>query len=211
MFAKLVRSKSCPARYLKVTKQNKNSPKNDDEKQQRTLTDCWEYIICNHNTIRLKNHRKKEWISCFGTLIVTKGQYKRWQIKILPINKGKKGGIAKVMIGVCSIESLRDSERGNALNSEFWKGPYFGYAFDGEKGKKYHNSSVGIQYSNKYRIGDTITVELNRTSNRYIMHNDLKFYTNEKVNGQAFTVDHERNYVLAVGICSDKYDIQISN
>jgi len=149
MFAKLVRSKSCPARYLKVTKQNKNSPKNDDEKQQHTLTDCWditeqndnEYIICNHNTIRLKQTRnKKEWISCFGTLIVTKGQYKRWQIKILPINKGKKGGIAKVMIGVCSIESLRDSERGNALNSEFW---------------------------NKYKIGDTVTVGLNRTSNRY--------------------------------------------
>eukprot|EP00483_Globobulimina_turgida_P006054 UN06064 len=198
------------------------------EEQQNELTDCWDienqnynkHIWCNYHTIRLKQRYKNnnKWISCFGTKIVTKGEYKRWQIKILPSNFEsdndkryiKKGGTAKVMIGVVDIDSVSERQRGTALNSQFWMSPHFGYAFCGENGKKYHNST-GETFSKKYKIGDTISIELNRTSNRHIMHNDLRFYTNSNVDGLAFTVDHERNYVLAVAVCSEKYDIQISN
>ncbi len=226
MLKKLV-GQSTMSKYNKITKNTNESDETDD--RHNPLSDAWDiqpdvsnrFIWCNDNSIRLKQRDKnnKEWISCFGTKIVTKGEYKRWQIKILPrncesdINKKRyinKRGTAKVMIGVVDIESLREKQRGIAINSQFWMFPHFGYAFCGENGKKYHKSN-GETFSSKYKIGDVITVELNRKSNRHIMHNDLRFYTNSKVDGLAFTVDHERNYVLAVALCSEKYDIQISN
>eukprot|EP01084_Bolivina_argentea_P012854 24072_1 len=175
MLRKLVRSKSLPTpKYNKVTKNKEDNE--ETNKQHNQLTDCWcidnhnnnEYIYCNHNTIRLKPKYKNQWISCLGSKIVTKGEYKRWIIKILPTNTNKKytkllrGGnksIAKVMIGIIDVNCLIERERGNIINGPFWIKPYFGYAYGGEKGKKYHNSSIGMTYSSKYKIGDIITVE----------------------------------------------------
>ena len=115
------------------------------------------------------------------------------------------------MIGIIDIDSIFEKEQGQCIENEFWILPYFGYAFGGEKGRKYHIDKKGKSYSKKYKIGDVITVELNRTANNFIMHNDLKFYTNEKVDGIAFNIDNDRNYVLAVALCDDKYRLQISD
>jgi hypothetical protein len=193
------------------------------------LSDCWDienpasnpYIIFNNNlsnTISVKtdsNTNRAQWISVFGTKIVTKGEYKRWQIKILPntdipnnVSRNTNKAV-KCMIGVVDIDSISAGERGNAIQSAFWLLPRIGYCFGGEKGRKYHIDKKGKSYGHKYKVGDTVTVELNRTNNRFIMHNDLRFYTNENVNGLAFNVDNDRNYVLAVALCGDKYHLQI--
>ena len=116
---------------------------------------------------------------------------------------------AKVMIGIIDIDSIQLNQRGKVIEGNFCLLPYFGYGFNGINGKKYHIDKTGKSYSNRYKIGDVIIVELNRTQNDYIKHNELKFYTNDKVNGMAFNIDNDRNYVLAVSLYDDKYDIQI--
>ena len=163
------------------------------------------------NTIYLKprNKKNKEWISFFGTNIVTKGQYKRWELRILPIKKSLNK-TAKVMIGVVDVDTLNERERGCAIQSEFWFTPKFGYSVCGQTGKKFHIDQKGRAYTNKWKVGDTITVELNRTSNRFIMHNDLNYFSNQRVDGMAFTVDIDRNYVLAVALCDQHCAIQIN-
>merc|ERR1712228_30169 len=166
-----------------------------------------------NNTIYLKPRNKKNhnWISFFGTQIVTKGQYKRWELKILPIKKSLNK-TAKVMIGVVDVDTLNERERGSSIQSEFWTsaGHKFGYSVCGQTGKKYHIDLKGRAYRKQWKVGDTINVELNRTSNRFIMHNDMSFYTNQKVDGMAFTVDIDRNYVLAVALCDQHCAIQIN-
>jgi len=155
--------------------------------------------------------KNKEWISFFGTKIVSKGEYKRWDLKLLA-NKNRNGfnnKTVKVMIGVIDVNTLNERERGNAIPCEFWNMPKFGYCVCGQTGKKYHIEKKGNAYTSKWKIGDTITVELNRTSNRFIMHNDLKYFTNQRVDGMAFTVDIDRNYVLAVALCDEYCAVQI--
>merc|ERR1712083_115831 len=98
-----------------------------------------------------------------GTNIVAKGQYKRWELKILPIKKSLNK-TAKIMIGVVDVDTLSEREKGNAIESEFWFLPRFGYAIEGQTGKKYHIDHKGKAYTSKWKVGDTITVELNRTS-----------------------------------------------
>merc|ERR1719245_460259 len=163
------------------------------------------------NTVYLKprDKKNKKWISFFGTNIISKGQYKRWNLKLLPIKKSINK-TAKVMIGVVDVDTLNEREKGNAIQSEFWFTPKFGYSVCGQTGKKYHINEEGCAYTNKWKVGDTITVELNRTSNRFIMHNDLNFFCNQKVEGMSFTVDIDRNYVLAVSLCDNHCAIQIN-
>merc|ERR1719384_27279 len=118
------------------------------------------------NTVHLKQRDQKQWISFFGTKIVAKGCYKRWQIKIQNVtgSVSRKSKTAKCFIGIVDIDSLNERERGRAIQCQFWMLPYFGYAF-GEKGRKYHIDKKGMSYSKKIKIGDVVTVELNRTCN----------------------------------------------
>ena len=86
--------------------------------------------------------------------------------------------------------------------------PYYGYGYVGNSGKivDFINNNKGKIYSNKYFINDIITIELIMNNNK----NNLHFYTNDISNGIAYyDINDTRNYVLAVSLCNDDYDIQI--
>eukprot|EP01083_Nonionella_stella_P281743 958817_1 len=183
-----MRSKSVPnIKFKKQDDDKQDDDKQEDEKEldEKELdkierNDYWDILwqnendylwSNNENIIGLKRRNKnnnKKWISCFGRKIIKKGEYMRWDINILPINydsikkknkkNKKKVKTAKTMIGIVDVDTLR--ERGRSIMSEFWVLPYFGYGFGGEKGKKYHITADGQEFTNKYKIGDVISVEL---------------------------------------------------
>lgn len=185
------------------------------------FTDCWDIedpnddlLISMHrslpHTIFLKprDKRDKSWVSCIGTKISNKNQYHRWKINILPNdNHDRNNSIisskaANVMIGIVDTQSIAS---GKAINAPFWKDDHFGYAVGRGKSKKC------VSVTKKYKIGDVITIELNRKSNGYITHNELRYYTNDIVEATTFNVDMGRNYVLAVAMCDNNCQIQISD
>ena len=188
------------------------------------FTDCWDIEDPNDDlfiqmhrslphTICLKprrDKRSKSWVSCVGTKIANKNQYIRWKIKILPNSEDRSNSIiaskaANVMIGVVDTQTIPREQSGKAINAPFWKGDYFGYAVGRAKSKK------GVTATKKYKIGDVVTIELNRKSNGHITHNELRYYTNDMVESTMFNVDMGRNYVLAVAMCDNNCQIQISD
>eukprot|EP01084_Bolivina_argentea_P072628 131874_1 len=163
--------------------------------------------------IHCKQHINKinspKWVSGFGTTVVSKNQYKRWRLQIISKNNNNKklnNKSVNIFIGI-SDNRITDSNHGT--NDLFWVYPYFGYAYYGNNGKKFHLDKRGKIYGKKYRLGDIITVELNRKNNIHSQHNYLNFYTNSRVHGSAFTVDNNRNYVLAIAVKGSQYGIKI--
>merc|ERR1712204_144852 len=75
-------------------------------------------------------------------------------------------------IGIVDHQSISPDENGKGINAPFWNGNdgHFGYAIGRTKG--------GNNYKKKFKIGDVVTIELNRKSNGYITHNELRYYTN---------------------------------
>jgi len=185
------------------------------------FTDCWDiedpnddlYIQMNRSlphTICLKprDKRNKSWITCCGTKIATKSSYSRWRLKIL--SNASEGGLltsrcANIMIGIVDHQSISPDENGKGINAPFWNGNdgHFGYAIGRTKGSN--------NYKKKFKIGDVVTIELNRKSNGYITHNELRYYTNGIAESVTFAVDMGRDYVLAVAMCDSHCQIQISD
>ena len=119
------------------------------------------------------------------------------------------GDIADVMIGICDAKTVRNYTKDTKYNNyegAFWTEPYFGYAYYGVNGKKYHRHKKRggkKQYGKKFEVGDTVTVELD------MYRQELSFFVNERNMGMAYRVDERKEYVLAVALRSDSYDIQI--
>mmetsp|Transcript_28915 Transcript_28915/g.47351 ORF Transcript_28915/g.47351 Transcript_28915/m.47351 type:complete len:266 (+) Transcript_28915:32-829(+) len=193
------------------------------------LSDCWSIedpkldamiafseTVPNSVFLRPGIAEYKTWITVFGTKIASKTEYKRWHIRILP-NPQRIGGIkgndlcktAHIMLGIVDINNLSYKQRGCATQIQFWERPFFGYAFGAATGRKYHCDAKGVNYGSKCKIGDTIAVVLNRTCNNITEHSELEFHTNDIVHGKAFNVDDTRNYILAVALSDDTYQIQI--
>ena len=160
------------------------------------------------------NKNQIDWISVFGTQIIQNGHYKAWKLKIYPRhetveymaqNNMSQRPVADIVVGVVDVETIKNGKntKYNRYDGGFWKDSYFGYGYYGFNGKKFHKKRRGKVYGKKYRIGDIITIELDRQCN------ELSFYVNDVPNGLAFRIDEERNFVLAVSFCCDNYDVQI--
>jgi len=157
-------------------------------------------LVFNQNTHSVyRNGKRGEWVNCFGNQVISKGQYKKWEIKILPKFKPKKqkDHIADVVIGV--VDSKKVSNRAGG----FWLGPLLGYGYYGYNGKKFHTNKKGKAYSNKFNINDTLSIEVNMQD--FI----LNFYVNGQFKGKAYHIDARLSYVLAVALSTPDYEVQI--
>eukprot|EP00483_Globobulimina_turgida_P011176 UN11197 len=176
-----------------------------------------------HTIHRISKHSKtkqkkknNDWMSVFGTHIIRKGDCKQWKLKIYPRNDSinhiiehQAFQVSDIVVGIVDAQTVRidanknKSDKYNNYDGAFWTVPYFGYGYYGFNGKKFHNQRRGKQYGNKFKIGDTVTIYLD------LQCNELKFYVNGIDNGLAFNVDGNRNYVLALSLSDDNYDVQI--
>ena len=170
------------------------------------ISDTWNTGISNNliifninNNSATRSGKRGEWVNCFGNQSVTKGQYKKWEVKIIPKKQIKKAkdGIADVVIGIIDIKKI------TAKSGGFWLGPSLGYGYYGWNGKKFHTQKKGKNYGGKYSVNDKIGVEINMQ--RY----DLGFYINDVYQGRAFNIDARLSYCLAVALSTPDYDIQI--
>eukprot|EP01083_Nonionella_stella_P270452 915873_1 len=170
------------------------------------ITDTWNTQISHHhllyntqNNSVCRSGKRGEWLNCYGNQIIMKGQYKKWEVKIIPKFKPKKtkDHIADVVIGVVNAKKISDRAGG------FWLGPQLGYAYYGYSGKKFHTNRKGKAYSDKFNINDTISVEIN------MKDFELHYYVNGKHKGKAFPIDARLEYCFAAALCSPDYDLQI--
>lgn len=170
------------------------------------ISDTWNTKIANNllqfnlnNNSVTRIGKRGEWLNAFGNQIVTKGQYKRWEVKIIPkfVAKKQKDYIADVVIGIVNCQKLNNTFGG------FWLGPMLGYGYYGYNGKKFHTKRQGKNYAAKFNINDQISIEVN------MQQFEMGFYVNNVYQGKAFPIDARLSYCLAVSLCSPDYDIQI--
>eukprot|EP01083_Nonionella_stella_P064138 166906_1 len=186
---------------------------------QSQISDCWnsynpQKFGLNESpekshTIHRYSNINSGWMSVFGTQLVAKGDYKKWRLKIYPRHntiKQRQSPFADLVIGVADARTIRsDNKRYNDYKGPFWREPFVGYGYHGLDGKKFHEKRKGKVHGQKFKVGDIITVELD-----LIQCNELKFYVNDTPNAHvSFHVDVKRQYVLALALCDDNYDVQI--
>eukprot|EP01084_Bolivina_argentea_P011913 22306_1 len=163
-----------------------------DSQLDNQINDCWclyhpqkfglnKSPQLKHTIHRISKHCKQSnsninnWLSVFGTQIIRKGDYKIWKLKIYPRNdtinyiiNNKSFPIADIVIGIVDIDTINKQSKYYNYNGGFWTEPFFGYGYYGYNGKKFHNERRGKQYNNnnKYKVGDTITIELDLQCNQ---------------------------------------------
>eukprot|EP01084_Bolivina_argentea_P136483 240362_1 len=113
----------------------------------KVVNDTWQIlnneIVLNQQLNSVHRNGKGQWLSTFGQQTINKGQYKKWEIKIIPkiIVRNAKQGIADIVIGIADSKLVKQigSKKGS-----FWLRPFYGYGFYGFNGKKFHINKKNI-------------------------------------------------------------------
>jgi len=155
--------------------------------------------------------RKVQWDTglyhAFGTDIISRGQTKTWNLKIIKKDAARRKPY--VLIGIMEhqtkLDALNRRIEGFVQNN--------GYCLYTASGKKYHNRISGQEFKYgqqfQYKVGDTISMELDLT--RKMNNNNhkcgiLKFimngqYEKEEEDHIAFNdIDINKQWIISVGL-----------
>lgn len=122
--------------------------------------------------------------NAFGSMVIKKGNIKRWKLKLLDIDPS-------IFIGIVDPESKPNINGGffNQNNT---------FALSTHSGMKYGNGQPLTIYSNKCKQNDIITMTLDMTR---IYRGSLSFTINDNEYEQAFnTINVDKEYIMAISI-----------
>ena len=170
------------------------------------VSDLWNVELSNNKfeidneqlTLKLnKESGTHGWPNAFGSLIITKGEYQIWKLKITNDRESRR----TVMFGVINVDS-------NLIHSNDFCSREDGYGYYAWNGDKFDQGERDL-YGVGWNEDDIITMTLDMTGEVNKKYGVVSYKVNDDDQGIAFKkLDINKRYCMAVSMF-DKDDLQL--